>query len=63
MKRNPVDDLRACVEMHRGCVDNPVLLVANEELAEIAKTICKENNLPVKLEVVKSNWKKKPRRQ
>ena len=55
---NPVDDIKAFVEIHKGWVENP-LLVANEELAERVKTICKENNIPVKVEVVKAKWKKK----
>lgn len=59
---NPVDDLRAFVELHKGWVENPIL-VANEEMAEKVRTIARENNLPVKVEVVKSNWKRKPRRQ
>ena len=55
---NPVDDIKAFVEMHKGLVDNP-LLVANEEMAERVKTICKENNIPVKVKIVKAKWKKK----
>lgn len=54
---NPVDDLRSFVETHTGWVDNPIL-VANEELAERARAICKENNIPVKIEEVKAKWKK-----
>jgi hypothetical protein len=54
---NPVDDLRAFVESHTGRVDNPIL-VANGGLAERARAICKENNIPVKIEVVKAKWKK-----
>lgn len=55
---NPVDDLRAFVELHKGWVDKPVL-VANEEMADKVRTICKENNIPVKVEVVKAKWRKK----
>ena len=54
---DPVDDLRTFVELHKGWVENPIL-VANEELAEKARAICKENNTPVKIEVVKAKWKK-----
>ena len=54
---NPVDDIKAFVELHKGWVDNP-LLVANEEIAERVKTISKENNIPVKVKVVKAKWKK-----
>lgn len=55
---NPVDDLKAFVEKHKGWVDNPVL-VSNEELAEKARAICKENNIPIKVEVVKGEWKRR----
>ncbi len=56
---NPVDDIRAFVEMHKGWVDNPKLLVPNEELAKQVRRICEENHIPVKIEVVKAKWKKK----
>lgn len=56
-ERNPADDIRTFVEMHKGWVENP-LLVANEELAEKARLICKENHIPIKIEVVKAKWKK-----
>ena len=55
---NPVDDLRAFVELHKGWIENPILF-ANEEIAEKARTIAKENNIPVKVEVVKAKWRKK----
>ena len=56
----PVDDIKAVVEWNheQDWKDNPIL-VANEDLAERARTICKENNIPVKIEVVKAKWKKK----
>lgn len=55
---NPVDDLRAFVELHKGRVENPIL-VANEEMAEKVRTIARENNIPVKVEIVKAKWRKK----
>ena len=54
---NPVDYLRTLVELHKGWVENPILF-PNEELAEKARAICKENNIHVKIEVVKAKWKK-----
>lgn len=56
---NPVDDIRAFVEMHKGWVANPKLLVPNDELADRARQICEDNHIPVKIEVVKAKWKKK----
>lgn len=56
---NPVDDLRAFVELHKGWVENPIILVANEEMAEKVRIIAQENNIPVKVEVVKGKWRKK----
>lgn len=53
-----VDDLMAFIEMHKGWVNNP-LLVSNEEMAEKVRTICKENNISIKVEVAKAKWKKK----
>lgn len=55
---NPVDDIRSFVEAHKVWVENPIL-VANEDLAEKARAICKENDIHVRVEVVKAKWKKK----
>lgn len=57
---NPIDEIRAFVEkqMETGWKDNPIL-VSNEEFAEKARIVCKENNIPAKIEVVKAKWKKK----
>ena len=57
---NPSDDIKAVVELNheQDWKDNPIL-VANEDLAERARTICKENNIPVKIEVVKAKWERK----
>lgn len=56
---NPVDDIRAFMEKQKeeGWRDNPIL-VPTDELAEKARLVCEENNIPAKIEVVKAKWKK-----
>lgn len=55
----PIDDIKAVYERMKesGWKDNPILVPSS--LEERARTIAKENSIPVTIKGVKGIWKKK----